>query len=211
MYSKNKLLYKTGLKRAWVSWAKSENGRENAMVRHNLYNLAAYLCQEFWVVFLPLPPLSPPLPPPHPLPWNYFSIKDRLVHVAEVINPFYLRESFDDTLTSVICCTFMTSRGSITHDSMCDRQLNTVKSGILFRASAGKYLLIGLAANCKRKPAKHRWRQLRQTEQGSNRPRLKNRLARLSGRRPFATPSKLLRGINLLWKTASFRKNKEEA
>ena len=158
----------------------------------------------------PSPPLSPPLRPPHPLPWNYFSIKYRLVQVAEVINPFYLRESFDDTLTSVICCAFMTSRGSITHDLMCDRQLNTVKSGILFRASAGKYLLIGLAANCKRKPAKHRWRQLRQTEQGSNRPRLKNRLARVSGRRPFATPSKLLRGINLLWKTASFRKNKEE-
>lgn len=66
MYSKNKLLYKTGLKRAWVSWAKSENGRENAMVRHNLYNLAAYLCQEFWVVFLPLPPplASPSTSPP---------------------------------------------------------------------------------------------------------------------------------------------------
>ena len=123
---------------------------------------------------------------------------------------FNLRESFDDTLTSVICRAFMTSRGSITHDSMCDRQLNTVKSGILFRASAGKYLLIGLAANCKRKPTKHRWTQLRQTEQGSNRPRLKNRLARVSGRRPFATPSNLLRGINLLWKTASFRKNMEE-
>ena len=129
MYSKNQLLYKTGLKRAWISWAKSENGRENAMVRHNLYNLAAYLYQEFWVVFLPLPPLSPPLPPPHPLPWSYFSIKDRLVHVAEVINPFYLRESFDDTLTSVICRAFMTSRGSITHDLMCDRQLNTVSPG----------------------------------------------------------------------------------
>lgn len=66
MYSKNQLLYKTGLKRAWVSWAKSENGRENAMGRHNLYNLAAYLCQEFWVVFLPLPPslTSPSTSPP---------------------------------------------------------------------------------------------------------------------------------------------------
>lgn len=211
MYSKNKLLYKTGLKRAWVSWAKSENGRENAMGRHNLYNLAAHLCQEFWYVFLPLPPsltspsTSPPPSvelffnkrPPSPCGWG-----DKPLLFTR---KFWWHIDFGNLLR------FMTSRGNITHDLMCDRQLNTVKSGILFRASAGKYLLIGLAANCKRKPAKHRWRQLRQTEQGSNRPRLKNRLARVSGRRPFATPSKLLRGINLLWKTASFRKNKEEA